>query len=226
MTYKIKRDPVEKVPTAQFIFWVIVRISMILCAGYSFFIEKDMVMGFQSTFCFIFSYLWDFFQILGNGSFIEDVPPLSQTMLNIVIFVGIVFGSYFDFFNKFDWFDNLTHLNAGFVCAVFGYDFALIIQRKKGGCSPTLAAIFALTFALGIAIGWEFYEFTMDRLHGTNLQLAKPIAGIVYDKILGSGDYGLIDTMTDLIMNSIGGVVGMIAIIMIRIKKPLLFHSK
>lgn len=223
MTYRIKKDPINQIPKAQFIFWIIVRISMLICAGYSFIIDKDMVMGFESIFCFIFTHLWDMFQVLGNGSFIEDVPPLSQTMLNIIIFVGIVFGSYFNLFDALPWFDNFMHIVSGFVCAVFGYDFAQVIQRKKGGCSPTLAAIFALMFALSIAIGWEIYEFSMDRLHGTNLQLAKPVVGIVYDAVLGSGDYGLIDTMTDMIMNAVGGIVGMVTIIAIRIKKPLEF---
>lgn len=225
MSYKIKKDPVNQIPKFQFAFWVLVRVSMILCAAYSFFIEKDMVMGFESFFCFIFSHLWDMFQVFGNGSFIEDVPPLSQTMLNFIIFVGIVFGSYFGLFDKVSWFDNLTHFNAGLVCAVFGYDFAFIIQHKKGSCAPTLAAIFGLMFALSIAVGWEFYEYAMDTLHGTNLQLAQPVEGIVYDPVLGSGFYGLKDTMTDLIMNTIGGLVGMVGIILYRKKHPVLFKK-
>lgn len=224
MSFKVKTDPLHKIPKLQFIFWIIVRVSMILCAGYSFFIEKDMIMGFESVFCFIFTHLWDMFQVFGNGSFIEDVPPLSQTMLNFIIFVGIVFGSYFDWFDKVSWFDNLTHFNAGLVCAVFGYDFACIIQRKKGDCAPTLAAIFCLMFALSIAVGWEFYEFAMDTLHGTNLQLAQPVEGMAYDAVLGSGFVGLSDTMTDLIMNAIGGVLGMVGVVFYRIKHKLKFN--
>lgn len=223
MSYKIKKDPIKSIPKVQFVFWIIVRIAMLVCAGYSFFVEKDVVMGFESVFCFIFTHLWDMFQVLGNGSFIEDVPPMSQTMLNVIIFVGIVFGSYLDLFDMFPWFDNFMHVLSGFVCSVFAYDFAQVIQRKKNGCSATLAAIFAIMFALSIAVGWEIYEFAMDTLHGTNLQLGKPIEGAIYDAVLGSGSVGLIDTMTDLIMNAIGGVVGMIAIIIIRIKNPLKF---
>lgn len=224
MAFQMKRDPVEKIPKAEFIFWVIVRVSMILCAAYSFFVEKDMIMGFESVFCFIFTYLWDMFQVFGNGSFIEDVPPLSQTMLNFIIFVGIVFGSYFGLFDKVGWFDNLTHFNAGVVCAVFGYDFALIIQRKKGECAPTLAAIFGLLFALGIAVGWEFYEFAMDTLHGTNLQLTKPVEGVVYGA-LGSGYVGQVDTMVDMIMNAIGGLVGTVGVIFYRRKHKITFRQ-
>lgn len=229
MAFKIKKDPVSKIPKAELVFWIIVRLSMLVCAGYSF-VTGDLVMGFESVFCFIFTHLWDMFQVFGNGSFIEEVPPLSQTMLNIIIFVGIVFGSYFGMFDSISWFDNAMHILSGFVCAVFGYDFACIIQRKKGNCAATLAAIFGLMFALSIALGWEFYEFLMDTLHGTNLQLAK--AGdetAMFDISKYNGEYGylgLVDTMTDMMMNAAGGIVGMIFITVLRNKKPKKKNNK
>ena len=222
MAYKIKKDPINKIPKLQLIFWLTVRVSMLICAAYSF-IHGDVVMGFESVFCFIFTHLWDMFQVFGNGSFIEEVPPLSQTMLNIIIFVGIVIGSYFGFFDSISWFDNMMHILSGFVCAVFGYDFAVIIQRKKGQCAATLAAIFALMFALSIAVSWEFYEFLMDTFHGTNLQLAKEGAETaMFDLAKYNGEYGyigLVDTMVDMMMNAIGGIAGMIFMIVIRNRK-------
>ena len=108
MKYKIKKDPIKDIPKGQLIFWLIVRLAMIICATYSF-VHGDLVMGFESVFCFIFTHLWDLFQILGNGSFIEEVPPLNQTMLNLVIFIGIVFGSYLELFEQYKWFDEFMH---------------------------------------------------------------------------------------------------------------------
>lgn len=222
MAYKIKKDPVDKIPKGQFVFWIIVRISMIICAAYSF-ITGDVVMGFESVFCFIFTHLWDMFQVFGNSSFIEEVPPLSQTMLNLIIFIGIVIGSYLELFDKIWWFDDFMHIMSGVVCAVFGYDFACIIQRKKGQCAATLAALFSIMFALSIAVGWEFYEFLMDYFHGTNLQLAAPgeeTAGFDLPKYHNEYGYlGLVDTMTDMIMNAVGGLAGMIFMIVLRNRK-------
>lgn len=222
MAYKLKKDPIKDIPKVQLIFWIIVRISMIICATYSF-ITGDVVMGFESVFCFIFTHLWDMFQIFGHTSFIIEVPPLSQTMLNLIIFIGIVFGSYLEFFDKISWFDNFMHIMSGFVCAVFAYDFAVIIQRKKGQCASTLAALFSIMFALSIAVGWEMYEFFMDTLHGTNLQLAKfGEETRMFDISKYNGEYGylgLVDTMTDMIMNAIGGIIGMIFMIVLRNQK-------
>ena len=188
MAYKIKKDPISKIPKAQFVFWIIVRIAMIICAIYSF-AHGDMVMGFESVFGFI----------------------------------GIVIGSYFGFFDKISWFDNFMHIVSGLVCAVFGYDFACVIQRKKGQCAATLAAIFSLMFALSIAVGWEFYEFLMDYFHGTNLQLAKAGAETaMFDLSKYHNEYGylgLVDTMTDMMMNAIGGIAGMVFMIVLRNRK-------
>ena len=207
MAYKIKKDPIDKIPKWQLVFWIIVRAAMIGCATYSF-VHGDLVMGFESVFCFIFTHLWDLFQIFGNGSFIEEVPPLNQTMLNVIIFIGIVIGSYMGVFDNYKWFDEFMHIMSGMVCAVFGYDFAVIIQRKKGECAATLAAIFSLMFALSIAVGWEFYEFLMDTA--------------VFDISKFRGEYGylgLFDTVTDMMMNTTGGVIGMIFMIVIRNRK-------
>lgn len=222
MAYKLRKDPIGEIPKAQLIFWIIVRISMLICAGYSF-VHGDLVMGFESVFCWIFTHLYDMFQIFGHTSFIIEVPPLNQTMLNLIIFIGIVIGSYFGMFDKVSWFDDFMHCMSGFVCAVFGYDFAVIIQRKKGQCAATLAGIFSIMFALSIAVGWEFYEFLMDTLHGTNLQLAK--AGpetAMFDLSKYNNEYGyvgLVDTMTDMMMNATGGIIGMIFIIVLRNRK-------
>lgn len=77
-------------------------------------------------------------------------------------------------------------------------------------------------FALSIAVGWEFYEFLMDTLHGTNLQLAK--AGeetAMFDLSKYNNEYGylgLVDTMTDMMMNACGGLAGMIFMIILRNK--------
>ena len=221
MAYKIKKDPIGTIPKGQLIFWLIVRLALIVCATYSF-IKGDLVMGFESVFCFIFTHLWDMFQVFGNGSFIEEVPPISQTALNLIIFLGIPFGSYIGLFDKIWWYDVFMHCMSGMVCAVFGYDFAVIIQRKKGQCAATLAALFSIMFALSIAVGWEFYEFLMDTLHGTNLQLSKPgaeTAGFDLSKYHNEYGYlGLFDTMTDMMSNATGGLVGMIFMIIYRNK--------
>ena len=44
MKYKLRKDPINEIPKAQLVFWIIVRISMLVCATYSF------VTGYVSNF--------------------------------------------------------------------------------------------------------------------------------------------------------------------------------
>lgn len=222
MQYKVKKYPIDTVPKAQFAFWILVRISLVICIIYSI-TQHDYIMMGESIACLVFSHLWDMFQVFGGESFITEVTPLSSTMLNIIICAGIPFGSYLGLFDKIWFYDIIMHCLSGAVCAVFGFDFAFILQRKKGQCSIILASMFALMFAMSIACGWEIYEFLMDYLHGTNLQLSS--AGIEtagFDMAKYRNEYGylgLVDTMTDMIMNTIGGLAGMIMMILARHKE-------
>ena len=58
--------------------------------------------------------------------------------------------------------------------------------------------MFCLAFSVMLLTGWEFYEFTMDRLYGLNLQRS----GF-------NTEAGLIDTMIDLIIGAAGSLTGM-----------------
>lgn len=60
----------------------------------------------------------------------------------ILLFYRNSYRLIFRIFDEISWFDNFMHIMSGLVCAVFGYDFACIIQRKKGQCAATLAALF------------------------------------------------------------------------------------
>lgn len=222
MQYKVKKYPIKTVPKGQLAFWIILRISLVVCIIYSI-TQGDYIMMGESIACLCFSHLWDLFQVFGGESFIIEVPALSQTMLNIIICAGIPFGSYLELFDKIWCYDIFMHCLSGMVSTVFAFDFAFILQRKKGQCSIILAAMFGLMFAMSIAVGWEIYEFLMDYLHGTNLQLSSPgVETAAFDMTKYRNEYGylgLVDTMTDMMMNTIGGIVGMIFMIILRHKK-------
>ena len=57
-------------------------------------------------------------------------------------------------------------------------------------------ALAALAFCVGVSIGamWEIFEFSMDQLFGMNMQKS-----------------GLVDTMTDLIIDTAGAAIGAFA---------------
>ena len=184
-------------PKSQKILWIVLRI-IIFCWGVYGLFHGSVVEFLEAIFAIIFTHLWDFFQIFGKKSFIIEVDALSQTMLNIFIFVAVVIGTTLNNRTTFEHFDLVTHFGSGFLSAWFGYDFANIVYRKRGDLGPAMSSLFSLAFALSIAVGWEIYEFSMDSIYGMTLQR------------------GNTDTMVDFIACAIGAVLAMLLVAFIR----------
>ena len=142
--------------------------------------------------------MWDFFQIFGKKSFIIEVEASTQTMLTLFIFIAVCVGSTLNNRTTFEHFDIVTHFASGVLSAWFGYDFANIIYRKRGDLGPAMSSLFSLAFALSIAVGWEIYEFSMDKLYGMTLQK------------------GNTDTMVDFISCAVGAVITMLFVAFLR----------
>ena len=181
----------------QRILWIVLRV-IILCWGIYGLLHGSVVEFLEAIFAIIFTHLWDFFQIFGKKSFIIEIEASTQTMLSLFIFVGVCIGSTINNRTTFEHFDLVTHFASGVLSAWFGYDFANIIYRKRGDLGPAMSSLFSITFALGIAVGWEIYEFTMDSLYGMTLQK------------------GNADTMMDFVCCAIGAVITMLLVAFIR----------
>lgn len=184
-------------PKNQRILWIALRIIILGWGVYGLF-HGSVVEFLEAIFAIIFTHLWDFFQIFGKKSFIIEVEASTQTMLSLFIFIAVCIGSTLNNRTTFEHFDIVTHCASGVLSAWFGYDFANIIYRKRGDLGPAMSSLFSLAFALSIAVGWEIYEFSMDKIYGMTLQK------------------GNTDTMVDFISCAIGAVVTMLFVAFLR----------
>ncbi len=193
-----KLNPIPEIPLKYRITWQVCRWLLFIWGA------LGLLQGYtseflQALFAIAFTHLWDMFQLFGGRSFITKVDYRLQTKLNIFICLGCVIGSTLNNRTSFTHSDLFTHFLAGWLAAEFGSDLAVLLQYKKGdNLSPALAAMFGLAAGVTISVGWEFYEFTMDRLYGFMLQTS----GIF-------GEHGIVDTMVDLIFSAAGSLTGM-----------------
>ncbi len=195
-----KLNNIPVIPKGHQITWWVCRAALFIWGTVLFF-QGYTVEFLQALFAIIFTHLWDLFQLFGGKSFITKVPYHLFTYLNCFIAFGSVVGSTLNKFTDFAYIDIPEHTFAGFIAAVGGYEFAVIIQSKQPvdkRISPALASLFSLAFSVTILVAWEFYEFTMDRLYGLVLQRSNYF-----------NDSGLMDTMVDLILGSAGAMIGM-----------------
>lgn len=114
----------------------------------------------------------------------------------IIFYLVFLFGSQFlgslQGFYRNGWWDSFMHLISGILIAIFGFDLYKRLLRKDhiSHLSPWFVSLFILSFAVFGGVLWEIYEFTMDNLFEMGLQ--------------GGGN---LDTMTDLITDSLGGLI-------------------
>ncbi len=121
-----------------------------------------------------------------------DVPPSFLTA--IVIFVGatLFMGEVLDFYNRFWWWDIVMHGGSAIGFGLIGFVAVFMMFQGDRYAAPHWAiAFFAFAFALSIGTLWEIFEFAMDQSFGTNMQKS-----------------GLMDTMIDLIVNTLGAALG------------------
>jgi hypothetical protein len=147
----------------------------------------------------------------------------SEIQLSIVAFIyaGVFLGEVQNFYVKYWWWDSLLHTFSGFAMGliIFGIMFVLY-KTEKIRTSPIFIAIIIFSISITMGVVWELYEYTYDNTTGYgNMQRARnlcPETGICDSRV------GLLDTMKDFILNTIGA--GFAAILgYIYLKKGRLF---
>ncbi len=168
---------------------------------------------------------------------IENVCKIriQPTLYVFVIFYAVcpLLGFSYDFYYNFSWWDDILHAFAGIIFALLGAYLPKALN-KDSEPSVALCAFSAFFFSVAIAGLWELVEFFTDSYFGTDMQkdtillamrpsyllsekLGAPVGelldvndmqiimnGTILDNYI---DIGLIDSMKDILVETIGAGV-------------------
>ncbi len=192
-----KLDKINGPSKGELITWQICRIALLVWGIWGLFhgYTSEIV---QAAFAIIFTHLWDMFQMLGGKSFIKKYPSYMQTMLNVFICLACVVGTTLNTRTDFKGIDIPEHIFAGYLSCTGAYVLCDIMQGKTYPIKISVQAMFSMGCSVALLVGWEFYEFTMDRLYGFVMQHGQ-----------APESYGLTDTMIDLILGCVGTFAAM-----------------
>ncbi len=113
----------------------------------------------------------------------------------VFVFGTIFLGEAFDFYTRYWWWDVILHAGSAVGFGLAGFLFVFMLFEGDRYAAPAWAVAFiSFCFALSIGTLWEIFEFAMDQIFGLNMQKS-----------------GLIDTMWDLIVDTLGASIGAIA---------------
>ena len=169
----------------------ILRIIIILVLLYELYISN-----YNNVITLLFAFALTYYNYIVKHLFKINLKDSSKIMICILILLALVLGTVLKFYYLFTWWDLLLHFLSGIIMFYIGKDIFLNIvsKDKKVKINYFIVLIFSLCFALAIANIWEIFEYTTDYIFNGDTQRT---AGLI-------GRYALEDTMTDLIISTIG----------------------
>ncbi|MBQ8178121.1 MAG: hypothetical protein IJ033_02905 [Clostridia bacterium] len=181
--------------------------------------------------------------------FIKFRSGLLFTIGVFIISFGSILGSSFNLYTVVPFFDTILHGLSGVLFGCLGFTLAERFFGKASDKKKFFGSlVFALSFSLAIAVLWEIFEFTCTILlgfdmmedtvvtnvnsyllagsHAKSVELDNIAKTVIYYgndhtyTINGYLDIGLIDTLADMIICTIGSIVFMITSIIGFFKCP------
>ena len=144
--------------------------------------------------------------------------------------MGPMLGKAYKLYYLTGWWDKLLHTSAGFLFAALGAWLATRLNRGQETSVP-LQILFGIFFSISVSALWELVEFGVDRCFGADMQndaivysihsyLLGDAPGALFEipqiqsvsvnglplEIGGYLDIGLIDTMGDVLVETLGAV--------------------
>ena len=120
-----------------------------------------------------------------------NVPAEIEFIIVIFISSSLFLGETKDFYTKFWWWDIFLHSISSLLLGFIGFLLMYILYtEKRVRATPGLVAVFAFCFSVAFGVLWEIVEFIIDQTLGWNMQSS-----------------GLVDTMWDLIVDSMSALV-------------------
>lgn len=189
----------------------------------SFFIEHGLMVRSASDYSLMFVQCILGLVALNLPSILKhrfkmEAPSFMLIMFTIFLYCAIFLGEVRSFYYKVAYWDSILHMFSGGMLGALGFSIISILNDTEEvtfTLSPAFVALFAFCFALTLGTFWEIYEFSFDGILGLNMQKFMLENGTML-----IGREALMDTMKDLIVDSIGaGFVTLIGYISLKYKK-------
>ena len=210
----------------QLIYWWILRGLMIYAFLDTLINGRDYngsnpVMQIVANFVGMFAY--EIVQAFPEKNRFRFFSPAFQNITALGFLLGSFGGAYLNLYYILPGYDKALHAFGTAEAVYIGYEYVCATQLKlKKTCPHQIASLSALGFGFVLSSAWEVFEFTYDQVAGGDAQhwnysLAVSSAQGDPSKVfhlipltpemLELGRFALMDTMEDIILNFIGGLL-------------------
>ena len=149
------------------------------------------------------------------------MPMGLQALFSGFTFCAMFLGEILDFYTRFSWWDTMLHFTSGVMFSLIGYMLFLSFNRDSGvrrQLNPVIVVMFTVCFSITCGAIWEIFEFGMDSLLGMNMQRWQSMIpgeqwGAMQSVSNFSTNPGLVNTMKDIISDTLGSVLSILIIL-------------
>ncbi|MBO1299210.1 MULTISPECIES: hypothetical protein [unclassified Enterococcus] len=150
------------------------------------------------------------------------VPDAIVLFYWFFLFISVFLGTGLHLISIISFWDKILHAVSPMVLTALGYGLIGFLLKDAAieKTSPWLFLLFGFAFAGLCGVFWEFWEFLCDQFLGMNLQRFAASDGTLF-----VGREALMDTMGDLLTNTIGAfIMGIYAWVQVK-RDPMHFES-
>lgn len=209
----MENEKVNKNNKIRMIVTNFVRIALILI-----YIRGWIIQDHSQDFIICLTFFMTYYPSILAKRFGVYLPARLEITITLFIFAAQVLGEMNGFYDKIPWWDTMLHTTSGVILGLVGFLFVYLLNEKGDknvNLSPIFVVVFAFCFAITMGVFWEFFEYGADRILGYNMQ-----------KFRMPGQDGLVDTMEDLIVDTLGAIIACIGgWIYMKKKKDTLFND-
>ncbi len=213
---------IEPCAKIELIYWWILRGLMIYAFFDTLINGKDYngsnpVIQIFANFVGMFSY--EIIQFFPKNNRFRYFSPHFQNITALGFFLGSFGGAYMNLYYLLPGYDKALHAFGTAEAVYIGYEYLCATQLKLKKTAPhQIINLGALGFGFILSSAWELFEFTYDQVAGGdaqhwNYQNAVEAAGGDPAKVfhmipmLDPSRFALMDTMDDIVMNFVGGIL-------------------
>lgn len=134
-----------------------------------------------------------------------EIPSAMYLLYILFLYGAIYLGEVRSFYYRIPGWDSILHMISGGMLGALSFSVVALLNRSERipmNLTPAFVAVFAFCFSIALGVFWEFYEFAVDSMLGLNMQKF-----LLEDGTPLVGRDALWDTMKDLMIDAVGGLV-------------------
>jgi len=226
----MEKRKMERVKILYIIFLSVLFLELLGSLGAVFFSESSTIRdaGITNTFLVVVTTIVILIPWIIESRYKIDIPDFLEVILLTMLFISVVLGFLNDYYVNVKGFDKFTHILSGITLSIIAFQTLYVFNQSKKialKMEPFIMSVFAYTFSITLLVVWEFYEFLADtisyNLDNDTLRNMQRYQWI-NDSLIFPQDYGLYDTMIDLLVGAGGAlVVVVVGYLLIQKKKSI-----